>query len=78
MEREGKIMDNFTLDNTEGYTRIDCDAMQTAFNAILARVAHHDQGWWDLCGKSYRDYVSERVFVRYDHGLRGDDLAGDV
>jgi hypothetical protein len=59
-------MDRFTMDNTEGYTEEELDALNEMFEDQMDEEAEH----LELCRmegtlKSYVDYVAESLLARY-------------
>lgn len=70
-------MTKFRTDNTEGYEQSDLDALNSAFDDIMAENASawcmaspHRPGDY----QSWQDHVAEKLLSAYDSGLRGEDL----
>ena len=63
----------FRMDNTEGYTNADLEALNAAYETILAREPIDWPEGMEF--KSWADHVCETLLFRYDSGLRGEALA---
>jgi hypothetical protein len=61
----------FRMDNTEGYSQADLDALNEAFD-YLANECVLDPDHYNI--KSWHDHIVERLLTRYDGGDRGPAL----